>query len=168
MGLSFTIAPGLRHRSHSQVRVPRDSRPYFTVSDSRLPQSGGPGPRIYIPQEQDGPVIPPGTGFEGKALHIRSHIRLTLTMLPWKWNRPLLTSYWISKTIKSVQPEKLNLWKTKFSFSHYPPKDTTYAVSFREMVSINFRNIIYMIRKLFKKIVILLLDAGLKGPYCCS
>jgi hypothetical protein len=28
----------------------------------RLPQPGGPGPRIYIPQEQGGPVIPPGTG----------------------------------------------------------------------------------------------------------
>jgi hypothetical protein len=27
----------------------------------RLPQPGGPYPRIYIPQEQDGPVIPPGT-----------------------------------------------------------------------------------------------------------
>jgi hypothetical protein len=27
-----------------------------------LPQPGGPGPRIYIPQEQGGPVIPPGTG----------------------------------------------------------------------------------------------------------
>jgi hypothetical protein len=26
------------------------------------PQPGGPGPRIYISQEQGGPVIPPGTG----------------------------------------------------------------------------------------------------------
>jgi hypothetical protein len=25
--------------------------------------SGGPGPHIYIPKEQGGPVIPPGTGF---------------------------------------------------------------------------------------------------------
>jgi hypothetical protein len=36
-GLSFTIAPGPRQRSHSRVRVPWDSRPYFTVSDSKLP-----------------------------------------------------------------------------------------------------------------------------------
>jgi hypothetical protein len=36
-GLSFTIAAGPRQRSHSRVRVPWDSRPYFTVSDSRLP-----------------------------------------------------------------------------------------------------------------------------------
>jgi hypothetical protein len=28
-GLSFTIAAGLRQRSHSRVRVPWDSRPYF-------------------------------------------------------------------------------------------------------------------------------------------
>jgi hypothetical protein len=30
-------------------------------SHLRLPQPGGPGPHIYIPQEQGGPVIPPGT-----------------------------------------------------------------------------------------------------------
>jgi hypothetical protein len=40
MGLSFTIAAGPRHRS-PQVRVPQDSWPHFTVSDSRLPQPGG-------------------------------------------------------------------------------------------------------------------------------
>jgi hypothetical protein len=57
MGLSFTIAAGPRQLSHSRVRVPRDSRPHFTFSDSRLPQPGGPGPYIYVPQEQGGPVI---------------------------------------------------------------------------------------------------------------
>jgi hypothetical protein len=36
---------------------------YFTVSDSRLPQLGGPDPRTYIPREQGGPVVPLGTGF---------------------------------------------------------------------------------------------------------
>jgi hypothetical protein len=39
MGLSFTIDAGPSQRSHSWVRVPWDSRPYFTVSDSRLPFS---------------------------------------------------------------------------------------------------------------------------------
>jgi hypothetical protein len=34
----------------------------FTVSDSIL-QPGGPGPRIYIPQEQGDPVTHPGTEF---------------------------------------------------------------------------------------------------------
>jgi hypothetical protein len=37
-GLSFTIAYGSRQRSHSRIRVPWHSRPYF-VSDSRLPFS---------------------------------------------------------------------------------------------------------------------------------
>jgi hypothetical protein len=63
MDLSFTIAAGPRQRSHSQVRIPRDSWPHFTVSDLRLPQPGGQSPHIYIPQEQGGLVIPPGTGF---------------------------------------------------------------------------------------------------------
>jgi hypothetical protein len=63
MSVSFKIAAGPRQRIHSQVRVPRDLWPHLTVSDSRLPHPGGPGPRIYIPQEQGGPVIPPGTGF---------------------------------------------------------------------------------------------------------
>jgi hypothetical protein len=38
-GVSFAIATGPRQRSHFRVRVPWDSRPYFTVSDSRLPFS---------------------------------------------------------------------------------------------------------------------------------
>jgi hypothetical protein len=41
-GLSFTIAADPRQRSHSRVRVPWDSRPYFTVSDSRLTFSSTP------------------------------------------------------------------------------------------------------------------------------
>jgi hypothetical protein len=58
--LQMLIPP---QRSHSRVRVPRESWPHFTLSESKLPQPGGPGSSIYIPQEQDGPVIPPGTGF---------------------------------------------------------------------------------------------------------
>jgi hypothetical protein len=38
------------------------------------PQSGEPGPRIYIPQEQAGPVIPPDTG-----LPFRRFLRLAST-----------------------------------------------------------------------------------------
>jgi hypothetical protein len=44
-GLSFTTAAGPRQRSHSRVRVPWDSQPYFTVSDSRLPFSSPPTTR---------------------------------------------------------------------------------------------------------------------------
>jgi hypothetical protein len=35
-GLSFIVAAGPRQRSHFRVPVTWDSRPYFTVSDSRL------------------------------------------------------------------------------------------------------------------------------------
>jgi hypothetical protein len=81
-GLSFTIATGPRQRSHSQVRVPRDSWPHFTVSDSRLPLPGGPGPRTYIPQEQGGPVISPGTGFPFRRLVRIAGLRLRYSNLP--------------------------------------------------------------------------------------
>jgi hypothetical protein len=46
--LSFTNVAGPRQYSHPWVRVPRDSWPYFTVSDSRLPQPGGPGSLPYL------------------------------------------------------------------------------------------------------------------------
>jgi hypothetical protein len=44
-GLPFAIATGPRQRSHFRVRVPQDSWPYFTVSDSRLPFSSPPTTR---------------------------------------------------------------------------------------------------------------------------
>jgi hypothetical protein len=47
----------------------------------RLPQPGRPGPHIYIPQEQGGPVIPPGTGFP-------FHRLLRLTRLRWRYSIP--------------------------------------------------------------------------------
>jgi hypothetical protein len=72
MGMSFTVA-GPRQRSHSQV--------HFTASDSRLPQPGGPGPRIYIPEEKGGPVILPGTGFLFRRL-------LRLAGLQWRYSTP--------------------------------------------------------------------------------
>jgi hypothetical protein len=76
-GLSFTIVAGPHQHIHSQVQVPRDSWPYFTVSNSWLPQPGGPCFRIYIPEEQNGPVIPPGTYFP-------FHCLLWLAGLGWK------------------------------------------------------------------------------------
>jgi hypothetical protein len=61
--LSFEIAADLRQRSHSWILVQRDSEQYFTVSASRLSPPRRPGPLIYTPQQQGGPVIPPSTGF---------------------------------------------------------------------------------------------------------
>jgi hypothetical protein len=45
MGLSFVYATGPCQRSLSQVRVPWFSRPYFAVSDLRLPFSSPPTTR---------------------------------------------------------------------------------------------------------------------------
>jgi hypothetical protein len=41
-GLSFIIAADPRQHNNSRVRVPWDSRTYFTISDSRLPFSSPP------------------------------------------------------------------------------------------------------------------------------
>jgi hypothetical protein len=80
-GLPITTAAGPLQRSHSWDLVPRDSPPYFTVSDTRLPQTGGPDPRIYIPQEEGGSVIPPNTGFP--------YCRLPrLSGLQWRYSNP--------------------------------------------------------------------------------
>jgi hypothetical protein len=54
---------------------------YFTVWDSRLLQPGGPGFRIYIPQEQGSPVIPPSTGFPFRRL-------LQLAGRRWRYSNP--------------------------------------------------------------------------------
>jgi hypothetical protein len=80
-GLSFRTAAGPHQRSHSQVRVPRDSQLNFAVSDSRLPQPGGQSPRIYFPQEHGGPVMPQGTGFPFRRL-------LRLAGLRWRYSNP--------------------------------------------------------------------------------
>jgi hypothetical protein len=51
------------------------------LSHLRLPQPGGPVPRIYIPQEQGGPVILPGTG-------LLSHHLLRHAGLQWRYSYP--------------------------------------------------------------------------------
>jgi hypothetical protein len=61
-GLSFTITAGPRQHSHSQVRVPYDSRPHFTVSDYKLPFSSSPTTHratvevFDLPSTRDPPV----------------------------------------------------------------------------------------------------------------
>jgi hypothetical protein len=47
----------------SRVRVTGNSWPYFIVSELRLPPSGGPSPRIFIPQEKGDQVISTAFGF---------------------------------------------------------------------------------------------------------
>jgi hypothetical protein len=51
------------------------------VSLASNPQPGGPGPVIYVPQWQGGPVIPPDTGFPFRRL-------LRLAVLRWRYSNP--------------------------------------------------------------------------------
>jgi hypothetical protein len=71
--LSFTIAAGPRQRSHSRVRVPQNSRPYFVASDSRAPlKTGAPDPHIYILRDRVAPFGP----------------LLLLSGLRWRYSNP--------------------------------------------------------------------------------
>jgi hypothetical protein len=111
-GLSFTIAALSCRCSHSLVWVPRDSWPYFTVSDSRLPQHGGPGPRIYSPKEQSGSIMPPGTGF-----HFRRFLRLA--GLRWRLSNVLpLGDQLITSHHNRSQVLARTAQKTSFPYLH--------------------------------------------------
>jgi hypothetical protein len=57
------------------------TRNHTLLSHVRLPQPGGPGSLIYIPQEQGGPVISPGTEFPLRRL-------LRLAGLQWRYSNP--------------------------------------------------------------------------------
>jgi hypothetical protein len=59
----------------------RRTRNHTLLSYLRLPQPGGPVSRIYIPQEEGGPVIRPGAGFPLCRL-------LRLAGLRWRYSNP--------------------------------------------------------------------------------
>jgi hypothetical protein len=77
------------------------TRNHTLLSHLRLPQPGGPGSRIYIPQEQGGLVIPPGTGLNSG--HCPSYLtrnilgfryepnRLMLSIGLWRWHNITVT-----------------------------------------------------------------------------
>jgi hypothetical protein len=90
-GLLFTTAAVLRQRSHSRVQVPWDSWPHFVVSDSKLPQAGGPGTHIDTlhPSNRAAPGVPPGNGFPFCRL-------LLLAGLRWRYSNPPPRKDWIS------------------------------------------------------------------------
>jgi hypothetical protein len=62
MGLSFSIAAGPRQHSHSRVQFPRDSWPYFTVSDSRLPDLRPRSPYFISPRNRVAQLYPQALG----------------------------------------------------------------------------------------------------------
>jgi hypothetical protein len=56
---------------------------HILLSHLRLPQPGGPGPCIYIPQEQGGPVIPPGTAYSTIFSKSRSRYHWQSVSMSW-------------------------------------------------------------------------------------
>jgi hypothetical protein len=82
-GLSFTIAAGLRQGNHSRVRVPWDSRLYFTVSDSRLPFSSPPTTRM-VTVEVFGPS---STRETDNSSHSQSYIATDDQSISKSWYR---------------------------------------------------------------------------------
>jgi hypothetical protein len=81
-GLSFTIVAGLHQCSHSRVRVFWDSKPYFTVSDSRLPFSSFPTTRRAMVEVFD-PRFHTGTSCSYNKIIISTAWRL---MGEWKYS----------------------------------------------------------------------------------
>jgi hypothetical protein len=59
--------------------------PYCLIWSPEAPETEGPVSRIYIPQKQGGPIIPPGTGFSLRRL-------LRLAGLRWRYSNPPPTS----------------------------------------------------------------------------
>jgi hypothetical protein len=97
MGLSFTIAAGPRQRSHSQIRVPWDSWPHFTLSDSRLPQPAGQVPVFISPRNRVARLYPQALGSYdsqgyGGGIRLRLHTGLLeRTRLSIRWFIPKLS-----------------------------------------------------------------------------
>jgi hypothetical protein len=80
----------------------RRTHDHILLSHLRLPQPGGPGPYIYMPQKQGGPVILPGTGFPFVAsyrwqdflkVHLDAMCVLGTFFLPLKWGQQFLWNY---------------------------------------------------------------------------
>jgi hypothetical protein len=70
----------------TQWSEPHRTHRHVLLSHLRFPQPGGPGPHIYIPQEQGYPVIPPGIGFPFCCV-------LRLAGLWWRDSNPLLHKF---------------------------------------------------------------------------
>jgi hypothetical protein len=83
-GLPFTIASGPPQCSHSWVRVPRYSWPYFTVSDSRPPFSSPPTTRRATVE-----VFDPSSTRAITLLKVKVKVMLrpTVQSASWSWNK---------------------------------------------------------------------------------
>jgi hypothetical protein len=87
-GLSFTIAAGPRQRSLSRVRVPSNSRPYFTVSESRLRFSSPPTTRratVEVFDSASTRVSSPNNSIVTSRSYRADRVEYTVSHLPHCW-----------------------------------------------------------------------------------
>jgi hypothetical protein len=73
------VRRGYKEDNWGTQRGPPDSWPHFTASYSRLPQTGGPGSRIYIPRNRVAQLYPQVLGSPFRRL-------LRLAGLRWKYS----------------------------------------------------------------------------------
>jgi hypothetical protein len=88
------------HRSKSHR-----TRNHILIPHLRLLQLWGPSPHIYIPKEQGGPVITPGTGYA-------FHRLLWLTGLQWRYSGRFFITCRIGFYIASVRAAHETLLQT--------------------------------------------------------
>jgi hypothetical protein len=81
-GLSFTIAAGPCQRSHCRVRVPWDSRPYFTVLDSRFPFLSPPTTRRVTVE-----VFDPASTLRVESIRVESYVTTDGQPASLSWNK---------------------------------------------------------------------------------
>jgi hypothetical protein len=86
----------------------RRTHGHILLSDMRLPQPGGPGPRIYFPQEQVSPVMPPDTGLPFRRLLRLTGIQTRLHTSLGRTNR--LISYYTTRTASKTTSLTIQLW----------------------------------------------------------
>jgi hypothetical protein len=98
----------------------RRTRDQTLLSHLRLPQPRGRGSRIYIRQDQRGPVIPPGTGFPLRRL-------LRLAGLGWRYSNPPRT--WRARS-PYIYPSGTRWSSPKSSQGHVTTRGQSISMSF--------------------------------------
>jgi hypothetical protein len=113
----------------TQWSEPRRTRNHDLLSHLRLLQRRGPGSRIYIPQEQGGPVILPSTGFPFRRL-------LRLAGLWWRYS-PSPPPTWKARSPYTFPPG--TGWSRRKSKSRYDRRpDIQYVLVWKEAIKTRF------------------------------
>jgi hypothetical protein len=120
-GLSFVYASGPCQRSLSRVRVPWDSRPYFTVSDLRLPFSSHPTTRRVTVEVLDPASTPVILSVLNVYIIYRTGERTLLSVTPKRFlfSPSFWTFSWFLTTVMWECVSLLNKSLFSFKYRHY-------------------------------------------------